>query len=657
MKKRFNVFILLVIICVLSLTFAFAACNSDSDGQDTVKDLELVQGHEHKWDAGVVTTSPTCITPGVITYSCENCDAQKKEPLDANGEHLWSDYSIDEDFHWRVCRICGEIEKHEHDFGNKSIESDANEIMECECGIYKTVGEFYSYKVAFKCDVGISSILVYDTQTYIDGVESTVAYARDSSTGKLLNDGEGQVNFEVVVAIGYKLKSVSVTPKTGYKNLKDPLEISRDNTYRITKITDELVVTVETEIDFLELPVMVINTQNSAPILDKENYVTCNVSVLNAEQEYCFEGESAGIRGRGNTTWGLLKKPYKLKFNSKVDLFGNGKAKKWTLIANFADPSLARNYFTYSIASQFLVNAKYTTSVQNIELYLNGEYLGVYLVCEQNEVGSTRVDIDDNLVNDDGSLMLNTGYLLESDNAYAPYEGIEGLDFFRINGDCYAIKSPDVEDEVFIAHKEEFVGFIQNIMQTAVDSLNNLDNSYENFAIISNLLDIPSFVDGYLIDELTNTADGAISSFYLYYDNRDGKIYRGPIWDYDASCGNAAYWGINEPTYLRASLIFWYNRLLQFDEFKQLVKARLVEISSNSLLINFLDSKYDELMSCSNSFNRNFDKWDMVLGQSNLTHWNTEIIISITTWKEQVDYLMEWLKCSLDYMLSIYCSD
>ena len=99
------------------------------------------------------------------------------------------------------------------------------------------------------------------------------------------------------------------------------------------------------------MPVMVINTVDEAPILDKENYVTCSISVSNAKAEYCFNELSAGIRGRGNTTWNMPKKPYKVKFDSKIDLFGNGAAKKWTLIANYSDPSLIRKYLAYMIGS------------------------------------------------------------------------------------------------------------------------------------------------------------------------------------------------------------------------------------------------------------------------------------------------------------------
>ncbi|MDE6059137.1 MAG: CotH kinase family protein [Clostridia bacterium] len=616
---------------------------------------------KHSWNQGIISTSPTCITSGIITYTCTECNEIKKEMIDANAEnHLYGNYENDENYHWRTCRLCGSVFKEEHGFNGASSEGDVDDIFECLCGVQKTVGELFAYKVIFECGEGVS-VLIYDTKNYENGIVSDVAYSRDSDTGELIKNGDGQVNFEIVVGLGYKLTGVTATPSGNFKNLKYPDEVGRDNSYRLTKITGEVIISIETEMDFLNLPVMVINTNDYAPILDKENYVTCSVSVLNAEDEYCFESIGAGIRGRGNTTWALDKKPYKLKFDSKINLFGNGAAKKWTLIANYADPSLLRNFFAYSIAGEngILNNTEYTTTVQNVELYLNGEYCGVYLLCEQNEVGSTRVNIDESLKNEDGSLKVNTGYLLESDSAYIPNEGIEGLDFFKVNGECYAIKSPDTENEIYLAHKEEFIAFIQNIVQIAVDNLNNLTNSAENYARICELLDISSFVDGYLIDELTNIADGCFSSFYLYYDNLDGKIHRGPIWDYDASCGNAAYMdeiGNNNPEFLRASLIFWYNKLLKFDGFKQAVKERLIQISASNAFINFLDYKVNEIIACSASFNRNFEKWDGVLGQRNLTHWNTETIISMTTWREQLDYLIDWLKASYNNLIAVYCS-
>lgn len=285
MKKRFLV-ILFAIIGIISLMVGLTACNSDSDdvgGTDSdvknsdsiINKIETICGNivvwfedgtsktfksessdlGHSWDIdnGVIEIKPTCSTPGVISYKCKNCDASKSEILNSNGEHVWNSYSFDNDFHWRNCRLCDASENKEHSLGTISKDNEVDELIKCDCGFNKTVGEYYSFKVSFECSKGVS-IIIYDTQDYSSnlGKNSLVAYSRNSKNGELLNNGEGQVNFEIVPEFGYKFKNVSVSPKTGYKNLKGYEDTGNDNIYRITKITSDLTVSVEVEENTLD---------------------------------------------------------------------------------------------------------------------------------------------------------------------------------------------------------------------------------------------------------------------------------------------------------------------------------------------------------------------------------------------------------------------
>ena len=456
------------------------------------------------------------------------------------------------------------------------------------------------------------------------------------------------------------ITGINVVPAVGYKFVRwsdgvtSPTRI--DNDSNAGKTIEAIF-----EIEELSLPVFIVNTQDGQPILDKENYVTCEVTVRNTDKEFCFEQAAAGIRGRGNTTWNLSKKPYKLKFDKKVDLFGNGKAKKWTLIANHADPSLIRNYMVYSLGAEesgLLNNVMYTTKVEFVELFLNNEYLGVYLVCEQVEAGSTRVDIDEDIVDKDGNINVNVGYLLESDNSYAASEGIENQDYFRINDKVYAIKSPDTEEDDYLEHKEEFVGFIKQKTTEAINTI-MLENTVENYEQVKRLVDINSFVDGYIIDELVDLADREYSSYYIFYDSADGKFYRGPIWDYDSSIGNAAYHypgGESDKMHFEKEVDnTWYYNLLKFDEFKQAVIDRLNELKENDNFENFVNQTIDLLLLNYRAFERNFLLWD-ILGknEAELANWNSEPVREIDTWKGQVEFVRKWLLDSFKYLYSYY---
>ncbi|MBO4798279.1 MAG: CotH kinase family protein, partial [Candidatus Methanomethylophilaceae archaeon] len=184
-----------------------------------------------------------------------------------------------------------------------------------------------------------------------------------------------------------------------------------------------------------KLPDMRIDT-NGAEIIDKDAYVPCTVSVDSSEDS--FTDASAEIKGRGNSTWGQPKKPYSLRFDQKTDLFGNGYAKTWVLLANYLDKSMIRNYLAFSAAEALELD--YTTSAQFVNLYLNGEYLGVYLVAEKIQIGKDRVDIgvpDDFLGNAE-----DFSFILEMDS-HAAESGEEDADFFTLGGRYYVIKDPD----------------------------------------------------------------------------------------------------------------------------------------------------------------------------------------------------------------------
>ncbi|RIA78436.1 CotH protein [Anaeroplasma bactoclasticum] len=306
----------------------------------------------------------------------------------------------------------------------------------------------------------------------------------EGNTNQILLENEESEEITAIPNLGYKFVSWSNGEK--------------DETIRITP-TEDTVLVANFEIDAYELPIMEIYTQDNAPIISKDEYVNCNVSVSNALYEYCFDSLSGKIKGRGNSTWNMAKKPYKLKFDKKIDLFGNGKAKTWTLIANYCDKSMIRNYIAYSMGK--LLESDYVTSTQFIELFLNGEYLGVYLVCEQNEVGENRVEIDESYRD------VNTGYLLELDRR-APDEGIEeGKDWFKLNSYPYAIKSPEPDDPLYTV---EFTNYIKEYLNTSFNSI--LSKNYED---VKNYIDVDSFAKTYIVHEIMNMLDVSVSSFYI----------------------------------------------------------------------------------------------------------------------------------------------
>ena len=144
---------------------------------------------------------------------------------------------------------------------------------------------------------------------------------------------------------------------------------------------------------FSKLPVLYINTDNGKPIQNRVDYKPGSMFVQNnAETDKAEYDGAIQIRGRGNFSWGLPKKPYRIKLDKKADLFGMGSNKNWVLLANYIDESLLRNKTAYELSRE--LGLEYMDSTW-CDVVFNGEYVGNYQLCEQIRIDPTRVDIFD----------------------------------------------------------------------------------------------------------------------------------------------------------------------------------------------------------------------------------------------------------------------
>lgn len=321
----------------------------------------------------------------------------------------------------------------------------------------------------------------------------------------------------------------------------------------------------------------------------------------------------------------MPKKP--LKFDSKTSLFGEKAAKTWVLLANYCDKSLLRNDLAFSL-SNLMPSIAFTSCSHFVDLYLNGEYEGVYQIADQIEVGSSRVDIDDDNSN------VDTGYLIELD-AWATEEDSS----FTVDSTLYGIKSPDPTKENFSIDNHNF---ILNYVSTAFHET--------DWDTLISLIDISSFVDMYLMGEITGQCDVGLSSFYLYKPT-SGKLFEGPAWDFDISSGNCNYNSSADSCFLWAKESNCsFKKLATFSEFNDLVKTEINALISS---INDTLNTEKELFESSycNSFVRNFQRWNIL--ETNV--WpNSDEIVSIKTWSGQVDYLCNWINTKADYVHSYY---
>lgn len=141
---------------------------------------------------------------------------------------------------------------------------------------------------------------------------------------------------------------------------------------------------------FTGLPILYIETEN--PVVSKDDYVKGHMTIdANTKYPQAVTDMQLEMRGRGSSTWNMPKKPYRIKLNTKTEMLGMPAAKKWVLLANFADKTLLRNYLALEIGRRF--EAAFTPRARFVEVILNGEFMGNYLLTDQVEVGATRVNI------------------------------------------------------------------------------------------------------------------------------------------------------------------------------------------------------------------------------------------------------------------------
>ena len=349
-------------------------------------------------------------------------------------------------------------------------------------------------------------------------------------------EGQGSAKLDKSKVVKGDIVKLIYTPDFGYKFSGlffngESVTLSSDATFEITDDND-IDIKVVFEIEELSMPIMNITLPTALENVGKIDYVNAKMSISNTDEKYEFSDLDFLFRGRGNWSWAKEKKGYRIKFDSKQNLFGNCKSKHWAIIASYTDATLNRNKMSFEMAN-VLDNIYYVTSCVNLEVFINGEYRGVYSLVELPKAEKDKMNIDESYD------YVDTGYIIELD-AYAiidwqkkPTNAIEGIDYFIIDGVKYpfSVKSPDpddLEDEEMFRSQVEYISNYFKEMYTAV-----FNHDFEEF---KKYADVDSFVDMYLLDEIIKSTDVGWQSFYFVKD-KGGKVYLTAPWDLEFSCG------------------------------------------------------------------------------------------------------------------------
>ena len=292
--------------------------------------------------------------------------------------------------------------------------------------------------------------------------------------------------------------------------------------------------------DDVKIPIIEVNTKKSKEPENKTDYVECSVKISNTEnQEHLLSVDmgNAGIRLRGNSTMREDKKPYRIKFEEKQSVLGMPKNKSWVLLADYYDQSSIRNYTALTLGS-YLDNLSFTPSRHHVVLIMNGEFRGLYLLTDQIDENKGRTNVKQDV--EEMDIAKGIPFLVEIDE-YAVNEGVTGVDNFKVDvlNNYAEIKYPESDERPYSDDGTDIsFNYIKEYINAAFTALKTGESVAVSFSqtpmSFEDLVDVDSFIDYYLLNEIMLNMDSGKKSVYVH-KSAEGKLEFGPIWDYDWS--------------------------------------------------------------------------------------------------------------------------
>jgi len=368
---------------------------------------------------------------------------------------------------------------------------------------------------------------------------------------------------------------------------------------------------------FTGLPAMFITTQGKVDVTSKDDYLTASIKI-DGLSEFPDLDKEVQIKGRGNSTWGFPKKPYRLKFDKKESVLGFPAHKSWVLLANYLDKTAQRNEIAF-VMSRF-TDLEWTPRSQFVELFLNERYDGTYQLVEMIKIAKDRVNVSDD------------GFIVEIDHISKKQP--DDIDFStpRLR---FVIKDPDVT--AGDSHYDFIKGYVNNVESVLFgdDYLDPVDG-YRKY------IDIESFVDWYLVNEITKNNDAIFfSSCYMNYAP-GGKLKMGPVWDFDLAFGNINTNNCDDPIGFYIKNASWYTRLFTDPEFISCVKERYQAFRLRTLdILNHINTNAPYLQW---SALENNNRWGILYQPAEATDavWGS--------YNREVQFMRNWLNQRLTWL-------
>lgn len=426
-----------------------------------------------------------------------------------------------------------------------------------------------------------------------------------------------------------------------------------------------LVSSIYPQVEFTSsnLPIFIINTSGKRILDDPKIPAILRIVDNNNGQRnnvidsLVLDEINIAIEIRGNSSQMFPKLQYGFETidssgeDLNISLLGMPKESDWILYGSYDDKTLIRNVLAHKIYNDL---GRYSTRTKYCELILNGNYVGVYILMEKIKRDKNRVNIKKMEKTDITGDALTGGYIIKIDkrddnekywvSSIPPMPG----SFFKTE---YIYVTPD-EEKITPEQSEYIKNYIMNF-----ESMLNTDSSTDLFDNYVNLIDIDSFVDFFLVNEIAKNVDGYRFSTYLYKDrdSEGGKLSLGPIWDFDLSFGMPDYddawkyegWQSKYRSMSTALVPFWGPKLMDNPIFKNIFAKRWNQLKGSILsyenLAAFIDQKAENI---SEARERNFVIWDECFNGSYI--WPNKN--KFTSYSKEMDYFKNWINQRLSWM-------
>ena len=370
-------------------------------------------------------------------------------------------------------------------------------------------------------------------------------------------------------------------------------------------------------------PQVVVSIPGGQAPDSKNDYIDgARMTIFGEDHTEQFSGETM-IKGRGNVNWyDAPKKSYAIKLPIKVTLLDMPAGKTWVLLGNFYDKTLLRNDIALYISSR-MSKLDYTPRFEFVELWLNDEYYGIYQMGEKMRLSANRVNNG------------KDGFLLEIDAKSSSND----VTFRTLHLEQPVnIKDPNV------GYGTEEYNYVKEYVLSAEQALYSQDFTDESEGY-RKYLDIDSFVDWYIINEISKNNDAAFyTSCYMHLE-KGGKLKMGPVWDFDWAFGGTSLNGNENPEgfWVRYAAS-WYTRLFLDPAFKSQVKKRFKDYYLNRQQIyDRIDKEADRIVEKIAEDNR---KWNQLLGKDQ----NPDDERVKEVYMEKVEELKNWIEVRLKWM-------